>query len=129
MYAPETYNAWTQAFSPGSTFEGTWKQGSRMKFIDPCKGGTVVVFEEFNEDRCVMKHVAVLDKDHNEVTGDDAAQKWIGSLETYTFTEENGVTTLTIEIETHEDFTQMFEDMWPSALKTLKELCERGTQA
>lgn len=37
-----SYEDWTGVAFPGSTFEGEWKQGQRMRFVGPDGSGTVV---------------------------------------------------------------------------------------
>src|SRR3712207_8485703 len=43
----------------------------------------------------------------------DVAKGWIGTTESYTFTERNGKTTLTVEINTNPEWASMFNDGWP----------------
>ena len=40
MLGPATYSKWAKAFSADSQYEGEWKQGTHMKFMDPNFGGT-----------------------------------------------------------------------------------------
>jgi hypothetical protein len=55
----------------------------------------------------------------------EVAKGWIGTTESYNFTEQNGVTTLTIELTINPEWEKMFSDSWPKALAKLKEVCER----
>lgn len=45
--------------------------------------------------------------------------------ENYTFTEKDGVTHVLVELDSKEEYKNMFEEMWPEALKKLKTLTER----
>ena len=120
-----TYTKWAKAFSPESQYEGEWKQGSLMKFFDPNLGGTVAFIEKIKlYEHIHAKHVAVIDKDGNEDRDSETAKKWIGVRESYRFSEDNGVTELLVDINTHEEFVRMFDDSWPEALRLLKDLCE-----
>jgi len=53
------------------------------------------------------------------------AKEWTGAKEAYQFSEQNGVTTLKVTIETIEKWAGMFEEGWPKAVEKLKELCEK----
>ena len=41
MFGQDTYGIWTEGFRAGSRFEGTWDQGSRMRFLDASGNGMV----------------------------------------------------------------------------------------
>jgi uncharacterized protein YndB with AHSA1/START domain len=126
MLNKETYEKWTKAFSPNSTFEGDWSEGSAMRFWDPGMGGgtkalveKVVPFELLR-----MRHVAMIVADGSEDVESLDAKKLIGTLEQYRFSESRGVTLLMVDIEAHEDYAAMFAEGWNEALKLLKVLCE-----
>jgi L-rhamnose mutarotase len=126
MLNSETYQKWAKAFSPNSQYEGKWEQGSLMKFFDPNLGGTIASLEEVNlYEHIHAKHIAILSKDGIEDRDRETAKKWIGVTESYRFIEDNGVTELLIDINTHEEFASMFDDSWPGSLQLLKNLCEK----
>ncbi|KAA3632736.1 MAG: SRPBCC domain-containing protein [Calditrichaeota bacterium] len=126
MIDPETYKLWVKPFSPDSQFEGDWTEGSYMLFIDPPHGGTKCLLEKVQPyDKMVGKHIALITKDGTEDSESDVAKEWYGTTETYSYVEENGKTTLTVEMQTHEKFAPMFEDCWPKALELVKGLCEK----
>lgn len=125
MLDKPTYEKWTKAFSPNSTFAGDWSQGAAMRFWDPgMGGGTKALVEEVKPFELVrMRHVAMIAADGSEDVESAEGKKWVGALEQYRFSETRGVTLLTVDMEVHEDFAAMFAD-WDKALKLLKELCE-----
>ena len=49
----------------------------------------------------------------------------IGALENYTFKEKDGTTEVLIDMDLHEEYREMFNNMWPEALQKLKELAEK----
>lgn len=123
----EKFKIWTQAFSPKSYFEGQWKQGEEISFIDADRGGTVAKIDEFIPyDRIVATHIATLTKDLVRETTGEFTENWIGTKETYVLEENAGKTTLKIEMQSHPDFTEMFENSWPKALKDLKKVVEQS---
>jgi phytoene dehydrogenase-like protein len=46
-------------------------------------------------------------------------------FENYTFEENNGTTIITVDLDTIEDFVDYMTESYPSALKKLKEICEK----
>ena len=125
MLSPETYKEWVKNSWPGSYFEGNWKKGEDMRFISPGQGGTKATLVENKPYEFIFaEHVAVINSDGSEDRTSDIAKGWIGTTESYTFTETNGKTELKVEITTNPDWEKMFANDWPKALATLKEICE-----
>ena len=121
----DKYKIWAKAFSSDSQFIGDWKQGESITFFDPNLGGTKAIFEELIlYKRICARHIAIWNKDGSEDVESEEARKWMGTIESYTLNEEKGKTELIIEIHTHEDYINIFNNSWPKAIKLLKELCE-----
>lgn len=126
MLSKETYQEWAGVSWPGSTFEGKWEQGENLRFGSPGQGGTMATLVEHRPyEYTLAEHVAVLNPDGSEDRDSEIAKGWIGSTESYTFTEKNGVTNLKVEINTPPAWSDMFEDGWPKALAKLKEISEK----
>jgi len=125
MLEPATYKEWVNVSWPGSIYEGTWKKGGNLRFISQGQGGTLATLEEFKPNEFILaRHIAVILSDGSEDTDSDMAKGWIGTTESYTFTEKNGGTELKVEIKTNPAWEKMFAEGWPKALDKLKELCE-----
>jgi uncharacterized protein YndB with AHSA1/START domain len=125
MLSPETYKEWVNVSWPGSRYEGNWKQGENMRFISPGQGGTLANLAEVRPNEFILaKHIAVLNPDLTEDRNSEIAKGWIGSTESYTFTEKNGKTELKVEVHTNPEWESMFAEGWPAALKKLKEMSE-----
>ena len=124
-----TYEAWTVEFNPTSTFEGSWEKGAKIYFIgiDPEtreKGGMVSEIAENIPNKFVsVRHLGIL-KGNTEITEGEEVEKWAGGLENYTFEENNGITTITVELDTTEDFVDYFNETYPKALSKLKSVIE-----
>ena len=126
MLDPEKYPQWVKAFSANSQFVGEWKRDAIVKFIDPNMGGTKAILEEFEPYECILaKHISMVNKDGSEETENEMAKKWIGTTEKYIFKELKNSTELIIEMNTHCDFSEMFNNCWPKALELLKGLSEK----
>ena len=124
-----SYQYWTAAFNPTSTFEGSWEKGSKLYFVgldeNGKKGGMVSTIEDNQVARFVsILHYGLLDGE-TEVTTGEQVEKWAGGHENYSFEEVNGLTTVTVEIDVIEEFLEYFYETYPKALERLKETCEK----
>ncbi len=129
MLTDATYRAWTAAFHPGSHFKGDWSEGSKMLFIGPDEesGGEMGMVSRVAENRqyefISIEHLGIY-KDGVEDTESPEAKQWSSAFENYTFIERDGGTEVQIDQDMAEEYKEMFEEMWPKALQTLKELVE-----
>lgn len=124
-----TYEQWTAAFHPTSTFEGTWEKASKMYFVGTDENGKRqgMVSEIADNVPCSfvsIRHIGVLDGD-KEVTEGPEVEAWAGGLENYSFSENEGVTTLTVEVDVTEEHQEYFDTTWPKAFNVLKGICEK----
>lgn len=124
-----TYEQWTSLFNPTSTYEGSWDKGSKILFVGVDekgeKGGMVSRIAENVPNRFVsIQYYGVLKAD-NEITEGPEVEKWANGFENYSFEENKGTTTVTVDLDTTEDFLEYMNDTFPKALAKLKELCEK----
>lgn len=130
MLSQATYREWTSAFNPGSYYEGSWEQGSKINFIGPDPktgelGGMVSEIEESRKpDFVSIKHLGML-VGGKEITDGPMVEGWAGAHENYTFTEVDGGTKVFVELDVNDDFEKEMSEMWPKALERLKEICEK----
>ena len=124
-----TYEQWTSLFNPTSTYEGSWDKGNKMLFIgvdeNGEKGGMVSRIAENIPNRFVSIQNYGLVKADKEITEGPEVEKWANGFENYTFEENNGTTTVTVDLDTTEDFLDYMNQTYPKALDKLKELCEK----
>ena len=124
-----TYEQWTVSFNPTSTYEGSWDKGHKMLFIGVDekgeKGGMVSRIAENIPNRFVSIQHYGLVKDDQEITAGPEVEKWANGFENYTFEEKNGTTTVTVDLDTVEDFVDYMNENYPQALQKLKEICEQ----
>jgi uncharacterized protein YndB with AHSA1/START domain len=125
----EPYRVWTAPFHEGSTFEGGWNTGDKIKFIAPEEDGSRSgMISEIAESRfpefISIRHLGML---YNGVedTSSEEVKKWAPSYENYTLTEENGFTHFQVALDSSEEYVEMFNEMWPKALEKLKEVAEK----
>lgn len=124
-----TYEQWTSLFNPTSTYEGSWDKGKKILFIGVDekgeKGGMVSRIAENIPNRFVsIQHYGLVKAD-KEITEGPEVEKWANGFENYTFEENNGTTTVTVDLDTTEDFLDYMNQTYPKALDKLKELCEK----
>lgn len=124
-----TYEYWTATFNPTSTFEGDWSKGSKIRFVgtdaNGKKGGMVSeIVEHKPADFISIRHYGFLDGE-TEITTGEQVEKWAGGHENYNFQENNGVTTVTVDMDTIDDYKDYFNETYPKALDKLKEISEQ----
>ena len=124
-----SYKEWTAAFDPSSTYKGSWEKGSKMLFLGTDHNGKVAGMvsriKENIPDRYVsIEHLGIF-QDDNEITSGPEAEGWAGAMENYTFTETNGTTLLSVDLDASKEFLPYFTETWPKALDRLKEICEK----
>lgn len=124
-----SYAQWTALFNPTSTYEGNWNKGSRILFIGTNengeKGGMVSEIKENIPERFVsVRHIGLL-KGNDQITDGPDVEKWAGALENYSFEESNGVTIVSVEMDSANDYVEYMNQTYPKALNKLKEICEQ----
>lgn len=124
-----TYEQWTALFNPTSTYEGKWEKGSKILFIGVDekgeKGGMVSKIADNIPNRFVsIQHYGLVKGDKEIFEGPDV-EKWANGFENYSFEEHNGSTTVTVDLDTTEDFLDYMNETYPKALAKLKEICEK----
>ena len=124
------YPEWAKAWGEGMTYEGEWKKGAHISFMDNAQGGTKVILEELEPNEYIKaRHIAMVNPENVEVElTDDMMKKWIGSLEEYRFEEKDDKTELRVTLTVDEAFQSMFDSTWPNALAYLKAVCEKPTR-
>ena len=125
MLEDETYRQWTSAFAEGSHYEGSWEEGEKILFLGPDKNGMVSTIAENRLHEFIsIRHLGVIK--HGAVdTESDEAKQWAPAFENYTFAENDGKTTVAVDMDIEEEYKEAFSGMWPKALKLLKNLCEK----
>jgi len=124
-----TYESWASVFNPTSTYEGSWDKGKKILFIgvdeNGERGGMVSRIAENIPNRSVsIQHYGLLKAD-KEITDGPEVENWANGFENYTFEENNETTTVTVDLDTIEEFVDYMNENYPKALDKLKELREK----
>ena len=131
MLEDETYRAWTNEFHEGSYYKGDWNEGSKILFLGPGEDGNTEdgMIAKIAENRLhefiSIHHYGFISNGVEDTTSEEV-RKWADQdpRENYTFKEIDGKTELQIEVDSDDQWVEMFNDAWPKALNKLKELCE-----
>jgi uncharacterized protein YndB with AHSA1/START domain len=128
MLDESTYKEWTKIFNPGSHYIGSWEKGEKILFVgiddSGDSGGMVSRIKENIPAKFVsIEHIGLLENG-KEITSGEKVESWAGALENYTFTEDNGNTKVSVEMDSNLEYKSYFEETWPKALEKLKSLCE-----
>ncbi len=123
-----TYEQWTALFNPTSSFEGSWSKGEKILFIGVDdkgeKGGLVSRIEEHIPMQFVsIQHRGLLVAGE-EITEGPEVEKWANGLENYSFEEKDGITSVTVDLDSTDEFVDYMNENYPKALNKLKEICE-----
>lgn len=129
MLELDTYRDWTAPFCEGSTYEGSWEQGARIRFLAPSGDGMVAEIAENRRHAFVsIRHLGVIVNGVEDTTS-ESVKAWTPAHENYRFTPEAGGTRLDIEQDISAEWVAMMDEMWPKALARLKALCEAPERA
>lgn len=121
-----TYRKWTAPFCEGSYAVTDWKEGSKVLFLSPDGYGMVSrVAVKRPTTYMSFEHLGVV-RNGIEDTESDEVKAWAGARENYTLDQTNGTTTLSVEMDSTDDFRDYFMKTWPKALEQVKILSENN---
>lgn len=130
LWNDATYRKWSAAFMEGSHAVSDWKEGSKILFLGPEKSGmTSVIAAKRPNEFMSFKHLGIV-SEGVEDTESEEAKKWRSS-ENYTLKDLGGKTELTVNFDGNipAEFVGYFNEAWPKALQTIKELAESSPSA
>ncbi len=136
MLEDATYREWAKEFNAGSRYEGSWDEGSEIKFVGSDEDGHEYggMYAKIKENRLheyiSIEYLGLIGLDGTIDTTSDEVKKWTPAFENYAFNEIvsgefSGGTELSVDVDTNDEYKEMFEKMWPKALLALKELSEK----
>jgi len=129
MLADASYREWSNVFCEGSYAVTDWKEGSKARFLSPSGDG---MFSRIARHRPAeflsIEHLGVIKNGADVEAGD--AQGWAGAHENYSIRDiGGGVSRLTIEMDSTDEYKGYFDETWPKALARLKEVVEANRRA
>ena len=119
LWNNDNYPLWTAAFGEGNKAVSDWNEGSKIYFIAKGGGGLCSIIEKkIIYEQIIFKHIGEL-KNGQEVTNN-----WVEAKEQYFLTSINNVTTLTVYMDTKEEYKNYFNAVFPKALAVVKSIAE-----
>ncbi|NJS41846.1 hypothetical protein HC766_06030 [Candidatus Gracilibacteria bacterium] len=130
MLGEETYLIWAKEFSPNtkSWVEGSWEEGSKIKFLAKDKNGISGMTSEIAENKqykfVSIRHLGYVLNGVEDTTSPEITAL-MPSYENYSFEQlDENTTKLRVYMDSDPKYTEMFQELWPKALTKLKEICE-----
>lgn len=123
LWQDKTFREWAGLIDPGTYMVGELKEGNEVQFISAENGYGVtslvdtVVENEF----LLLKHQA----DTQNTGAQEREKEWTGGEESYTLTEKDDITTLTVTFGVPPELEEYFKVNYPKALDRVKELAEK----
>jgi len=129
----DTYERWTGAFHDGSTYRGGWALGAEIAFVGPNDDGTEggmfgTITANRPDEHVEIEYGGQILSGERDTTSDFARQV-VGLHEAYSFAPTATGTRLTVDVESIDDFADMFAAQWPRSLAILTELAEERAAA
>lgn len=128
LWDEENYEAWVSAFCEGSYAISDWNEGSKIYFLDQNGSGMnskIATKKPF--ETMTFQHFGEL-KEYTELPETETTKAWSGAEERYDLKENNGITTVNVEIDLVEKYLDYFNDVFPKALEKLKAIAENETK-
>jgi len=124
MLDPLAYRDWTSAFCEGSYYEGSWTEGSRIRFLDADGNGMEALVEQSRRhERVALKLLGELSQGR-PAPGSSVADSAAHEIYEFAATAGGG-THLAIHLRGWSDgFADLMAGLWPKALQRLKALAE-----
>jgi hypothetical protein len=130
MIGPDSYKRWASAFAEGTYFEGSWEQGTKIKFLSPPSGDGMVaeIAQNRKNEFISIRHLGLISNGVEDTTS-ESVRAWAPAYENYTFISVAEGTKLVIDMEVFGDWEQYMNEAWPKALALLKQLSETQSAA
>lgn len=124
LWQDKTFREWAGFIDPGTYMKGDLQEGKEVEFISAENGYgvTSLVAKVVPGEYLLLKHSA----DTQENGAEAREKEWTGGEESYSLTEKDGVTTLTVTFGVPEKMEEYFAENYPKALDKAKELAEKA---
>lgn len=125
----ESYKHWTSAFAEGSHFEGSWEQGSKIRFLAPSGDGMSAEIAECRENEFIsIRHLGFITNGAEDTTS-ETAPAWAPAYENYTLRVVPEGTKIVVDQDVAVEWEEHLKQAWPKALELLKKLSESSSAA
>ncbi|MBA3758199.1 hypothetical protein H0X10_01025 [Candidatus Saccharibacteria bacterium] len=124
LWKDETFREWAGIIDPGTYMVGELKAGNEIQYISSENGYGVTSFVEkiIEGEFLLLRHSA----DTQGSGKQERAQEWTGGEESYSLSEKNDTTTLTVAFDVPPKLEEYFKAHYPKALQRIKIMAERN---
>jgi len=120
----KTYREWVSVFYEGSYAVSDWNEGSKILFLGPNESGMFSVIQKKIPNEFIsFKHLGMM-KEGKEQPMDEETKHWSGATENYALSENNGLTTLSLEMDMSENDLPFFAEAFEKGFAIIKKLAE-----
>lgn len=120
LWEDKTFRDWANNIDEGMYMTGDLKEGKEVQFMSPSGFGVTSLVDKLIVNEFVsFRHMM------DTQDGEKREKEWTGGTESYSLTENSGVTTLTIELDVPPEQEENFNDRLPKALDRVKILAEK----
>lgn len=119
LWDDKTFRDWANNIDEGMYMTGDLKEGNEVQFMSPNGFGVASFVSKLAVNEFVSFQHMMDTRD-----GEEREKEWTGGTESYSLTEKDGVTTLTIESGTPPEQEENFTIRLPKALQRVKILAE-----
>jgi uncharacterized protein YndB with AHSA1/START domain len=123
LWEDKTFRNWANVIDEGMYMIGEMKEGNEVQFISSVSGyGVTSLIEKLVPNEFVSFRQMADTKDSGKR---EREKEWTGGEESYLLTENDGVTTLTVNIDVPPGQEETFQVRFPKALERVKFLAEK----
>ncbi len=123
LWEDKTFRNWGNIIDEGQYMVGEIKEGNEVQFISSVSGyGVTSLVEKLTLNEFVSFRQIADTKDSGER---EREKEWTGGTESYSLAENDGVTTLTVDIDVPPGQEETFKVRFPKALERVKILAEK----
>jgi uncharacterized protein YndB with AHSA1/START domain len=124
LWRDASFREWANIIDPGTHMVGDLKEGGEVQYISSENGyGVTSLVEKLVANEfLLLRHHA----DTQEAGKQAREKEWTGGKESYSLTEKDSVTTLTVAVDVPPNLEEYFKNIFPKALERVKVLAERA---
>ena len=122
LWQDKTFREWASIIDPGTYMVGELAEGCEVQFISSENGyGVTSLVEKLVPNEFLLfRHSA----DTQEAGKQEREKEWTGGKESYSLSEKDGITTLTVAFDVPPEQKAYFKNNYPKALEQVKVLAE-----
>jgi len=122
LWEDKALRDWAKIIDEGMYMVGEMKEGNEVQFISPTGYGVTSLIEKLVQNKLVSFRQIADTKDSGER---ERQKEWTGGQESYSLAENDGITTLTVDIDVPPGQEETFKVRFPKALERVKFLAEK----